>query len=100
MKVELIFDSDCPNVNEARSQLQLAHKQAGVAPSWIEWNRGDEKSPAYVKKYGSPTILVNGQDVAGAIESDGADCCRLYLDDEGKFKGVPSVEVIVKAFVL
>lgn len=99
MKVELIFDSDCPNVNEARLQLQLAHKQAGVAPSWIEWNRGDEKSPAYVKKYGSPTILINGQDVAGAIESDGADCCRLYLDDEGKFKGVPSVEVIVKALI-
>lgn len=95
--VELIYDADCPNVQEARAQLMRALSQAGLPPRWQEWDRGDPASPPHVRSYGSPTILVNGDDVANAAPSDGADCCRVYAGPGGRFQGVPSVEAITDA---
>lgn len=96
MKVELIYDRDCPNVVEARLQLSRALADCGLSTTWTEWDRGDEQSPPHVRHYGSPTILVNGTDVAGAAPSDGADCCRLYQVADG-YRGAPSVDMIASA---
>ncbi|REJ66665.1 MAG: MerC domain-containing protein [Planctomycetota bacterium] len=95
--VELIFDADCPNVEDARSQLRRAFLAVDQTPEWQEWDRSDPMSPEYARAYGSPTILVEGSDVANAGPADGADCCRLYTDAEGRFQGVPSVDVIAAA---
>jgi hypothetical protein len=97
LTVELIYDANCPNVQDARAQLLRAFAATGLPPHWQELDRGAPESPPQVRAYGSPTILVNGQDVAGASPSAGADCCRLYVDDGGQLKGVPSVEAITAA---
>jgi len=96
-KVELIYDADCPNVEEARRQLRAALDQAGEPAEWTEWDRNGRESPAYVRQYGSPTILVGGRDVAGETPSDEANCCRLYRDKSGELHGAPSLEAIVSA---
>ena len=62
--VELIYDRDCPNVHEARTQLLHAFARAKVEARWQEWRADDDDSPARVRGYGSPTILVDGRDVA------------------------------------
>ncbi len=95
--VELITDVDCPNVDRARAQLQRALAEAGLPPQWRQWDRADPASPAHVRAYGSPTILVDGKDVADAPSSDGANCCRVYRDGKGRYQGVPTVEMIVAA---
>ena len=95
--VELIYDHDCPNVSKARAQLLRAFAEAGRAPNWTEWERSAPESPDYVKGYGSPTILVNGKDVAGAEASDDISCCRLYGDSSSGFQGVPPVRLIASA---
>ncbi len=95
--VELITDVDCPNVEHARAQLQRALAEAGLPPQWRQWDRADPASPARVRAYGSPTILVDGKDVAHAPSSDGANCCRVYRDAEGRYQGVPTVEMIAAA---
>jgi hypothetical protein len=87
--IELVYDADCPNVEEARAALRQACAQAAVSAVWVEWDRKAPGSPAYVRGYGSPTILVNGRDVAGAPPGEGADCCRVYPDGEGGFRRVP-----------
>jgi hypothetical protein len=97
MQVELIFDKGCPNVQDARAQLQRAFSEIGRPPQWREWDCGDPASPAYAGAYGSPTILVDRKDVAGALPTDGADCCRLYRTSAGRLAGVPGVEQIVEA---
>ncbi len=97
MTVELIYDRDCPNVAKARSHLIRALAQAGREPRWIEWDRGEPSSPAHVKRFGSPTILVDGADVAGVLPSEGRACCRLYSDDTGRLQGVPPVDQITDA---
>jgi len=96
-RVELVYDRDCPHVDAARAALRCAFAEIGVAPAWVEWDLKALDSPGYVRGYGSPTILVNGQDVAGVEPNAGADCCRLYRSDAGELRGVPPVEQIVAA---
>lgn len=95
--VELVYDADCPNVAEARTALRQACAQAGVPVAWVEWNRKGAESPTYARGYGSPTILVNGKDIAGVAPGEGADSCRIYADGSVGFRRVPPVQQIVAA---
>ncbi|MHB1142905.1 MAG: MerC family mercury resistance protein [Sulfuricaulis sp.] len=94
--VELIYDNDCPNVLLARENLLRAFSQAGLVPRWREWDRADTQAPEYARKYGSPTVLVNGKDVAGSGVAD-ASCCRIYMSDDGIHRGAPPVASIMVA---
>lgn len=96
-KVELIYDAACPNVEAARQQLRRAFQELGQSPAWQEWDRGALSSPAHVRQYGSPTILVDGKDVTGASPSDGADSCRVYRSEHDGLQGVPPIETITSA---
>lgn len=96
MKVELVYDADCPNVQAARTQLLRAFAVAGVDSAWTEWDRASESSPAHVCRYGSPTILVDGQDVVPE-DAAAASSCRLYLGSAGVMERAPPVERIVFA---
>lgn len=96
-KVELIYDADCPNIEEARKQLRDALGVVGAAPQWQEWDRNDPSSPPHARQFGSPTILVDGKDVARGRPSNGADYCRIYRDETGVMQGIPSSKTIVSA---
>lgn len=100
LKVELIYDFDCPNVSTVREMLNRAFIELNLKPHWIEWNRSDTKSPNYVMKYASPTILINGKDV-GILNSEisGNAACHLYSDESGNLRGVPLISQI-KAAIL
>ena len=97
MKVELIYDTDCPNVPQARARLMMALAAARLTPRWQEWSRSDERSPEYVRRFGSPTILVESRDVASGSAIDGGGACRIYTDASGHMSGVPPLENIQAA---
>jgi mercuric ion transport protein len=97
MKVEVVCDPDCSNEPGARAQLLRAFAEAGISPGRIEWNRDSATAPIYTRAFGSPTVLVNGQDVAEQNSTSGNACCRLYPDPSGNLRGAPSVEQIVVA---
>lgn len=90
--VELIFDATCPNVEAARAQLREALARAGRPVAWTEWERAASDAPAHAQRYASPTVLVDGRDVAGGgtLES-GTSGCRL--------EGAPSAQVILAALL-
>ena len=94
--VELITDKECPNVGAAREQLEQACAAVGTPAEWQEWDRENPDAPKYVKQYGSPTILVDGCDVAGNGTESHSHCCRIYQTEIG-VQGVPSVEMITAA---
>ena len=96
-RVELIYDADCPQIGEARAALLGAFAQRGLSAVWSEWNRGDPEAPEYVRSHGSPTILVNGQDIDCARASTPAECCRLYETADSGLRGAPPVELIAAA---
>ncbi len=97
LAIELIYDLDCPNVNQARAQLLRAFAEAGREPRWSEWNREASDSPPHAARYGSPTILVGGKDVIDAAPMSGSASCRLYPGGDGRMQKVPPVEKIVAA---
>ena len=92
--VELIYDPDCPHLEDARRALQAALSAVGMTPYWTEWNRKSPGSPAYARRFGSPTLLVDGRDVAGVPASEAVEGCRLYPDGSGALQGAPPVDRI------
>ncbi len=94
--VELIHDRHCPNAGRTRRELRLALESAELPARWTEWIREDPAAPAYARRYGSPTVLVNGRDVAGVAPSDGLATCRLYTWN-GERVGFPPADLIAEA---
>ena len=98
MKVELIYDADCPNVAETRANLLQAFAAAYLEAEWTEWERSSPSIPAYAARFGSPTVLVEGRDVAGESPKEHISSCRLYASAEGRYSGAPSVELLRTSF--
>ncbi len=95
MRIELIYDHDCPNAEAARKRLAEALVGVGLPATWTEWERSDPAAPEYTQRLGSPTILVDGADVSGTPSEVGASSCRVYRAPDGSLSGVPSLGVIV-----
>ena len=93
---ELVYDRDCPNLESARAHLLKAFGQAGMTAHWSEYLIGDPAVPHHARGYGSPTILVDGRDVSGGLPAN-EDSCRIYVDEQGRFSGVPAVHEIATA---
>ena len=98
-RIELIYDADCPNINRARAMIEAALIELGAALVWTEWDREAANIPQEYKRFGSPTVLVNGQDV-GCDEMESAlpiaKSCRVYVEGECMC-GAPSARLIVTA---
>jgi len=95
--IELIFDGDCPNADPAREALRQSLATIGQPLKWQEWDRADPGSPAYAQRYGSPTILVDGNDIGGLEPAVAASACRLYQATDGTLTGVPTTAIIIAA---
>ena len=96
MEVEFIWQRSCPNVTATRQNLMRAFSLAGAPARWREWCVDDVDCPEHAHAFGSPSILVDGIDIAGHPAGDGPSC-RLYRSADGTLQGVPSVNVIVAA---
>jgi copper chaperone CopZ len=87
MKIQLLTFPDCPNAARARDALREAMRAVHVH-TVEEIDIGREDTPAELRAWGSPTILIDGVDVTGAKPSHGDIGCRLYAD------GAPTVAQI------
>lgn len=102
LRVELIYDEGCPNVEVARGALREALRRAEIQEIWHEWRRDDPDMPATLAAFASPSVLVNGRDVTDehdAPSATGAGMCRLYRDERGRLSGAPPVQAIVAAIL-
>ena len=85
-RIELVYFDGCPNASKARENLREAVEASGQGVSWSEWDLMADSTPDDYRRFGSPTVLVNGEDVTG--ESAGTDAMACRAD------GVPSVATI------
>ena len=99
MIIELIYDGECPNVPATRENLSRALQSANLPSNWTEWEQSRPDVPAYVRGFGSPTVLVNGRDIAGVEPGIESSRCRLYGSVEIGRSGVPSVALIQSALL-
>ena len=97
MKVEVLYVSECPSHPAAVKLVRDVLAAQGVAAQIHEVLVRDEGMANELKFPGSPTIRINGKDVAGASQTDKnfALSCRLYPGS--KQIGLPPAEVIHRA---
>jgi len=95
VRVELVFSPDCPNVSETRDRLGQALARLGLPERWVEWDLSAPNTPVHLRKYGSPTVLINGGDTDAVPPDQDGDCCRVYCDESQALSGSPSVERLV-----
>ena len=98
LRLELVFDPDCPNIERARAAIRAALTAVGAPLVWREWDRGDPATLHVLRSLGSPSVLVNGLDVGadgGPMADPGASCCRIYTDRHGRTSGAPTAEMIL-----
>lgn len=83
--IDLVYFDGCPNADKARASLRAVL----VGRSWREWDLSSADTPEEFRRYGSPTVLVDGRDVTGEAGPTGAMACRA--------DGAPSQEIIRRA---
>ena len=91
-RVQLLAFPGCPNVGAARQVIQRALDTVGLPAEFEDINVHDPGTRAELQNWASPTILVNGQDVAGGAEQQGTGC-RIY-EGEGN---APALEQVIAA---
>jgi mercuric ion transport protein len=102
LAVALVYDQNCPNVDQCRAALRAALSAVGALPVWNEWDRNSAATPEAYRGFGSPTVLVNGRDICGPERTLSAhgNSCRIYLGNAGRSMcGAPSVTTIVNALL-
>ena len=92
MRVQLLFFEGCPHVDAARRALREGLDSTGLGDVVVEQIDVDAAStPVELRDWGSPTILIDGVDVAGERGPSGRSC-RLY--GKGGQPGFPSKRLI------
>lgn len=88
LQIELVYDPGCPNVDQARDVLTTACRDAAIPAVWTEWSSDDPACPEHVSNLGSPSVLVNGEDVAPGPhpwvprDPEAGPRCRVYRDGD------------------
>jgi hypothetical protein len=99
MKVEVLYVAECPSHPAAVKLVRDVLSSEGVAAEVRQVLVTDEVMATNLAFCGSPTIRINGQDVAGESSQTKAFAlsCRLYPGSTEI--GLPPVEVVRRAVV-
>lgn len=89
--LEFQYFEDCPNYKRMRNHLQRALQGIENEIELIETPVEDEETAVRVRFRGSPTLLINGEDLEGMpAPANPFFACRFYPN------GIPSAEAINK----
>jgi hypothetical protein len=94
VKVEVLYLPDCPHYPRAVQRLRDVLLAEGIAAEIHEVAVMNSRAATEFKFRGSPTIRINGRDVAGESREQDlyALACRIYPG--AKEVGVPPAEMI------
>ncbi len=90
MRIDLVYFEGCPHAEAARQRLREALASLGSSVQWDEWDTQDTATPAHLRGYSSPSVLVNGADVERKAPTSGAGCA---------VGGGPSVQTLRGALI-
>jgi hypothetical protein len=75
-EIDLVFFEGCPNADQARRNIRDALRASGSQPLWREWDLSVAATPSRFRGFGSPSVLVDGDDVTGPSGANAAMACR------------------------
>ena len=92
-EMELLWWAGCPSTERALSDLQAALEDAGISGADIRMTEIATEEEARARAFvGSPTILVDGEDVAPPAEQPIGLNCRVYRRRDGAVSPTPDPE--------
>lgn len=96
MKIEVLYVLDCPHYPATMARLKSVLAIEKISAQISEVLVADARMAVTLKFPGSPTIRINGRDIAGESgEQHSAVSCRLYPGENQP--GVPPAEMIHRA---
>lgn len=98
MNIQFLWWKECPSHREAWARLQQVVAEMDVT---AQVERIEITSDALAEQWqfrGSPTILIDGQDIDPAASTlPSRLTCRLYRTEDGRPSPMPTVEMIERA---
>jgi len=97
VKIEILYFDGCPHHDLAGQRVREVLEELEVQAEVVHVNVQDEATARAVRFSGSPTIRVNGADVAPETSGEPFSlCCRVYPASSG-FEGAPDKDAIRSA---
>jgi hypothetical protein len=96
--MELLWWAGCPSTDRALSELRAALQDAGISNADIRMTEIRSEEEAQARAFvGSPTILLDGEDVAPPAEEPVGLNCRVYRRRDGTVSPTPGLETLSEA---
>jgi hypothetical protein len=96
--IELLWWAGCPSTEKALRELEAALEGAGISGATVRMTEvrteGEARERAFV---GSPTILVDGEDVVPPGDEPVGLNCRVYRRRDGRIAPTPDPERLREA---
>jgi len=98
MRVSFLFYEDCPSHDLALERLREVLDEKGIDANVEVVKVESEEQAQELRFVGSPTILLNGQDIdPPPPDSHYALTCRTYRLEDGRISPLPSPDTIRRA---
>lgn len=100
MQIQFLYYEDCPSHDDALERLRGLLREEAVKAE-IEIIKVETEEEAQEWKFvGSPTILIDGEDIVPVpADADYHLSCRVYQLEDGRFSPLPSREMIRKGIL-
>jgi predicted Zn-dependent protease len=97
--LELLWWEGCPSTERALAELHEAMQDVGLDDADVRVREIETDADASAASFrGSPTILIDGVDVAGASEDDQIGLgCRVYRRRDGRISPTPDPDDLREA---
>lgn len=98
IEITFLYYEDCPSHEQALERLRAVMQEEGI-PAEINIVKIETEEEAHRLQFiGSPTILINGQDIdPPSVEAGYALTCRAYRLEDGRISPLPSVTMVRRA---
>ena len=96
--LELLWWEGCPSTERALEELREALRDVGLGEAQIRTREIENDADAEQTGFrGSPTILIDGIDFAGAGEDEIGLGCRIYRRRDGRISPTPDPDDLREA---
>ncbi len=96
--IELLWWEGCPSTEAALSELRRALDEVGLSEAEIRTREIQSEDEAGELQFaGSPTVLIDGRDVADAAGQPIGLSCRVYRTRDGRISPTPDPDDLREA---
>ncbi|MCS7173959.1 MAG: thioredoxin family protein [Armatimonadetes bacterium] len=97
LRITLLYWEGCPSHEEALARVRRILAEEGVEAEVTVFRVHTEEEARRWRFVGSPTILVEGEDIQPSPEEPYRLTCRIYRWEDGRVSPLPSPETLRRA---